>query len=441
MEKSLRKKFLRSVGCLAVAYFVGVAAGQSLAADGENADLAAQVRNLVSKFNSEEKQVREEAEVELLKLGPNILPLLKPYLDDPGTTDAARQFLRNIQRTLQLDRAKAEGEAKTVTLSGDALPLSEILAAFTQQTGNKIVDLRPQFGQAVEDPKLKVSFSKTPFWQALDRVLDDAKLKVYPFSNKDGIGIVAQGEGDTPRLKRATYSGPFRFEATKLIAERDLRNPEQRSLKLAFEVAWEPRLSPVSIRQALDQLQAVDDQGRSLAVDAKGARDVLLSNTATAVNLDAPLVLPPRDAKKIASLKGSVSVVVLGGVEEFSFDKLTQTKDKTLKQGDVSVVFRKTIKNNDLWQVELQVKLSSSAKGIESHTNWIARNEAVLIGPDKKPILPATTESQQEEDNAQGMVYLFDGPKTLEGYTFVLKSPTAARELPIDFELKDLELP
>src|SRR5262249_42098769 len=140
-------------------------------------DLAPRVRKLVRQLDAADLKTRQEAEDALVKLGPNALPLIKPYIANPETTEAARQTLKNVERVLQLAGAKAEAEAKTVTLSKDSMPLSEVLAALTEQTGNKIVDLRPAQGQVIEDPKLKVNFNKTPFWQALDRVLDDAKLK------------------------------------------------------------------------------------------------------------------------------------------------------------------------------------------------------------------------------------------------------------------------
>ena len=50
-------------------------------------------------------------------------------------------------------------------------------------------------GQEVTNPKLTVDFSKTPFWQALDQTLDQAKLTVYPYAGKDELGIMARRAG------------------------------------------------------------------------------------------------------------------------------------------------------------------------------------------------------------------------------------------------------
>ena len=117
------------------------------------------------------------------------------------------------------------------------MPLSKVLAALAEQSGNKIVDYREQFGQPASDPPLKVHFDKTPFWQALDQVLDQANLTVYPFGDEPGLNIVGRGVGQTLRVQNAVYAGPFRFEPIRLEAQRDLR----RSQGLDFAAdAWRP---------------------------------------------------------------------------------------------------------------------------------------------------------------------------------------------------------
>ena len=58
-----------------------------------------------------------------------------------------------------------------------AMRLSKILAEMQKQSGNPIIDARRQLGQPADDPELKVDFDKTPFWRALDEVLDQAGLE------------------------------------------------------------------------------------------------------------------------------------------------------------------------------------------------------------------------------------------------------------------------
>ena len=96
------------------------------------------------------------------------------------------------------------------------MPLAQILAAFQAAVGQHDRRLiAGRFGQPAADPKLTIRFDKTPFWPALDRVLDQAGLTVYPFSEPGAIDVVARGRArnGSPAPATACYSGPFRFEA------------------------------------------------------------------------------------------------------------------------------------------------------------------------------------------------------------------------------------
>ncbi len=96
-----------------------------------------------------------------------------------------QQRLGRIRQRLQQAAANAAAEASTITLHADAMPLGKILAAFAEQSGNAIVDYRRQFGQPATDPKLTIRFDKTPFWPALDRLLDEAQLTLYPYAQPE----------------------------------------------------------------------------------------------------------------------------------------------------------------------------------------------------------------------------------------------------------------
>ena len=186
-------------------------AGQIAASGGE--DLKAEVRRLVRQLDAPQLAQREAAEAELLRRGPAMLDLLPPA--DDRTSAEVQQRLGRIRQKLQLAAADAVTKTSTITLHADAMPLSEILRAFQKQSGNTIdYDLRgEQFGQPSAEPKLNVNFDATPFWPALDKLLDQAGLTLCPQVGQRALGVVAAPEGKpTARSDRASYSGPFRFE-------------------------------------------------------------------------------------------------------------------------------------------------------------------------------------------------------------------------------------
>ncbi len=173
-------------------------AGQPTQAASE--DLKAEVRRLVRQLDSDELAQRNAAEEALVKKGPAALELL------PAATERlsaeARERLARIRQKLQQAAVESSVKPSLITLDGDAMPLSKALAALAEQSGNKIVDYRGQFGQPANDPPLKVHFDKTPFWQALDQVLDQANLTVYPYGDEPGLNIVGRVLGQTLRAKR-----------------------------------------------------------------------------------------------------------------------------------------------------------------------------------------------------------------------------------------------
>ena len=237
-------------------------AGQVAPGTGE--DSPAAVRRLVRQLDAPQLAQREAAEAELLRCGPAVLELL------PTTTDRlpaeVQQRLGRIRQRLQQAAANAATDASTITLHADATPLSKILAAFQEQSGNAIVDYRRQFGQPATDPTLTIRFDKTPFWPAMDRLLDEARLTLYPYAQPGAIGVVAAaGATRVARLGHASYRGPFRFEAVRIVARRDPREADGRSLEVTLEAAWEPRLRIICLLHRMADVQAVDEARQSAA--------------------------------------------------------------------------------------------------------------------------------------------------------------------------------
>ena len=186
-------------GCLLV--------GQAVA-DAPN-EREATVRRLVRQLDAPQLADRDAAEQELIKLGPDALDLLPA---PTGRTSAeVQERLARVRRKFEQMAAQSAGEPSRVTLRGDPMKLSKCLEEISRQTGNRIVDFREQFNQEKTDPDVKVSFDKTPFWKALDDVLGQAKLTVYPFGPERAVHVVGRPETTAPADRGWFDSGPFRF--------------------------------------------------------------------------------------------------------------------------------------------------------------------------------------------------------------------------------------
>ncbi|MHC4402585.1 MAG: hypothetical protein ACYTG0_23225 [Planctomycetota bacterium] len=419
--------------------------GLLIAQAGTTADdeLRLEVRRLVRQLDAPELARRDAAEKGLIELGPAILDLL-PQPGDRVSFEVAQRVER-IRQRLQKALAESAGRASHVTLHG-RMPVSEILAAIERQTGNKIVFHGGRPPRAV-DPEIEVDFDKTPFWQVLDQVLDRAALQLNPFVG-DGAIHVGPRLGAPPavarvsRAGRASYSGPFRFEPVTVHAVRDLRNPANRSLRVTVEVAWEPRLRPVTLTQRMADVEAEDENGTPLAVDVPDAVSELpVFPGATSVGFDVPLELPPRSVGRIARLQGTLGARLPSKAEAFRFTDLESAKKVPERIAGVTVTLEQARKNRNAWEIRLRVQFDDAAGALQSHLNWINENEVYLEDPEGKRIDAGLSSPTGKTDDGMGIAYFFAVEGSLSGYTLVYNTPGMILSPTFEYELKDIELP
>ncbi len=403
--------------------------------------LALDVRKLVRQLDGPRLADRQQAEAGLVKLGPRALELL-PKLGS-RTSAETKQRLARIRRKLQEALAQQAASPSTVTFVGESVPLSEFLAAVEKQTGNKIIDLRKKFGQAQTDPKLSIDLDNVTFWEALDFVLDQAGLTVYPYAMEAAVGIVAKGEKDAQRHARTVYSGPFRIEPVTVIATRELRDRGRQSMQVKLEVSWEPRLSPISLRQRLSDIEAVDENGRSLTVDDGGGGEInsQVDRDETTVEMYLPFALPSRDVKKIATLSGRLDVVLPGKTTTFRFDKLTQAKGVEKRVAGVTVTLEGARRSGEIWEIAVSIRFDEAGEALQSHRDWIFNNEAYLETPDGKKIMDDGFETTHQSKNGVGLTYLFDLENPPTDLTFVYKTPADILSARFDYKIKNIPLP
>ena len=410
--------------------------------DAARKKLEEDVTRLINRYVRGDLQQKQQVIQELLGKGPDILEVLPP-IDDAASADR-KQLLEAVRPKLEKQLAEAAGKATLVSLKGQ-MPLSQALAALEKQSGNKIVDQR---GEEAMDPPIKVNVEKVPFWQALDGVLDISGLTTNLYADKPGVGIAMRPEGEVPQSeRRVAYSGPFRLEVTGVESRRNARVRDRQAMRLGLEVAWEPRLSPISLRLPLSGVKATDDQGNAVAVSGEGVSETSATPGTFGQELTVPLALPSRDVKKIASLKGTLEVLVPGRTSTFQFEKIKRG-DPELKnplasqrQSGVQVVLHRIVQNGDVWQIGIVLRFDKSQGALASHRDWYAANPTYLLDADGKKIDWDGQELYRRTEDDVGMLYNYDLPNGPEGLTLVYKTPSLIMNLPVTFEIKDIELP
>lgn len=415
----------------------GMLLGQAADSDDE---MRLEVRRLVRQLDDVQRTTREAAERRLIELGPPALTLLPT----PGrdTSAEVKVRLERVRKALEAAVAEAAAQPSRCTLHGGHT-LSAALAELQQQTGNRIVDFRQRFGQQTPDPQLTVDFEKAPFWPAFDSLLDQAGLSVYNFSGEIGaLAVVARDENERKRAENGVYQGLFRFEVLRVQAIRDLRNPANHSLRLAIELAWEPRVSPILLQIPLAELRATDESGQPVAVATpRASLEVPVENSLPAAEVQLPLVLPARSVAKIRTLQGLVSALLPGRVETFEFADLPNARNVEQSRAGVSVIVEEVRKNVDVDEVRLTVRFDEAANALESHRNWIYNNEAYFVAPDGQRFEHAGLQAFRQAANEVGVAYLSDREGGLAGCKFIYKTPALLIQVPVAFEVQEIPLP
>jgi hypothetical protein len=410
---------------------------------------AQQISRLVQQLDDDRAAERDAAETKLLELAGSTAAETDRFLELlPEENDqmplAVRDRLTSIRQQVEDRVAKAAVTATTITLSAKEMSMADVFAAIEKQTGNRLVDNRqgdtPEPGAM--SGSVTIELNDEPFWPAVDQILDQLNLSVYTYGGMDALTLVSRPEYEGKRHGGATYSGPFRLEVLEVQGQRNLRQPERKSLKLQMEMAWEPRLRPIALSQSADDLSATTDTGATLAVSQPdAAMDVEVPDGTQAAEIILPFELPPRGSTKLASLKGRLRALIPGRQVKFEFANLASAAGKNQRRGGVQVTLDDVRKNNAIWEIHMRVALDEDNSALESHRGWVFQNKSYLVGNDGEPIDNVGLETTRQSRNEVGVAYLFDLPAGIEGLTWVYQTPAAIVELPVEYEIKDIELP
>ncbi|MBX7168260.1 MAG: hypothetical protein K1X74_18125 [Pirellulales bacterium] len=416
--------------------------GQAASAPPANKVLAEQIARLVIQLDAPTLAAREAAEVELLQLGPAALAHL-PGDDDATLSAEARKRLARVRSGLEQLETERLTQASTVTLDGQPHSLAEVLAQIQTQTGNALIDYRERFGQEVLAKKVTLALDGVPFWQAIDQLLDHTEMSLYAFAGEPALALIERGPTSRQRLGVAHYQGAFRFEPIMVLAERQFREAGSHRLDLRIEVAWEPRLNVIALKQPLANITAVCSDGSSikLGTDAVGELEFATPEGSNAVEFDLNLAPPSRDVAAINSLEGTLFALLAIHEHDFRFEQLATARDVRQRHNEATVTLEQVRKNQDAWEVRMRISFDDPAAALESHRGWIFNNRAVLLAPDGAVVEPSTFETTRRTETEVGVAYLFDLPGGIDRHTFVYHSATAIRSLPTAYRLHDIELP
>ena len=410
-------------------------------ADLKNDGLQKEVARLVKRLNADTQADRAAAKALLLQRGPAILGFLPP--PESVKSEEQGKAILDIRQQLQKQQAEESVATSTITLHAKGVKLSKLLADIQKQSGNTIADLPRQAAEPIPDPEITINLDKKPFWPALDEVLDRGQVSVYPYGQPDALQVVPRGPNDLPRLSRAAMSGPLRIDPVRVTAKRELRSSAPAALQVVLEVAWEPRLHPIALKQRMADVKAFAASGAALALDdTEAEKEAFPRRGTSAVEMEVALAMPPQSIKEIASLSGSLRVMLLGRVETFKFTGLLKGKQEQRIAG-ARVAIDEFRKNGATWEAFVRLKFDDAGDSLESHRSWVLQNEAFLEDEAGKPVPFDSMETTLRTKDEIGVGYVFALPEgqSPEKMAFVYKSPGMVFTKDFKYEVKGIKLP
>ena len=391
-------------------------------------DLAVFVKRAVQVLDSPELSQRQAAERALINKGPVILDLLPSQTAQLSAE--VKKRLRRIRQTLYGKIAKSTTLASNVTLQG-SYSLVEILREFESQTSNQVTF------QHAQTTKVNLDIQETPFLQALDIVLNKTNLVDHPSKspNRNQIFIGPDYSTTPTNRKHVAYAGIFRIAATKLTVTQQSR--------LTFQISWEPRIRPLYLTIDGKSISAIDDQQNKIKCHLSGERTLNVEGTTSSVKIEIPLELPHQEATKLTSVVGTLTAVLPGRHEPFSFslNPKTQAPPTQQRRAGVIVDLQQAVTMEERIGVQVKITYADAGDAFASHRGWLNHNAAYL-SIDGQRVL-GTPHRKTLQQTAQSVTYLFrfDCTAPLSELKFHYHTPALLLHKQIDFEIHDIPLP
>ncbi|MEM8679507.1 MAG: hypothetical protein AAGF97_09165 [Planctomycetota bacterium] len=434
------------VGSLIVACGVLTVGIAQEAAPPEEADAevtVAQIEALVDQLRTGTEDQREAAKARLIDIGAASLPHLPPITDQ--TSESLRLRLLEIRKALEVSPTGdpvTTATASRVTLSGK-MTLSAALEALEQQTGNRVNDLREEYGGSMGNPEIETGFNDVPYLEALDMILDRAGLKHSMFSGEaTALAIVDRDEGEQPFAGRVDYDGAFRVQPLRIEAIRELGNPNNRVLRLDLMIGWEPRHVPMTLYFDPNRIEAIyDDDSPARFRQQIQAFRIPVQEAVAGLELNLPFELPPRNVKQIKRLQGKVEVSMAGQLRPLEFADLAASEGQTLEAGELTVSLERARRDGPIVDTVLVIRFPSPDHPLSTYRGWVYQTPVGLVDAQGTTFEYVGLETMFQRDDAVALSYKFDVSGPLAGLKLTCEVPASVTNQELDFELKEIPLP
>lgn len=367
--------------------------------------------------------------------------------------------LLTIAPLLTCAAGPAATQPATITVHLHDVPAQAALAELSKQAGAPFPLFPPDLLEKSTIGNVTLDLDRQPFWAAMEEL-----------SRKTGLEPVVSPEDPYPRFQLGLGGGSFwaephviagpvvllanEVERTNTVELGKVKHTFDRELTVNVTAFAEPGLRVLFASPDIKVLQAIDEKGKPLTVAPEDPVDAGAQNDAESSVFTWNLAIAlnsPADAtvQKIARLRGRTHLRVQTAEQRVEVDDVMKVRNVTRNVAGAPFIFR-SIKKADIEYI-LQLNLRRD-KVPESQ--WRDLHHSLYTGQlmlyDDKGRLVAgrATENGGEYHNNKidaTLRFVREGgvsdPQAGEPFKLVWLAPTAAKDLPIEFELHDLPIP
>ncbi len=393
------------------------------------------VRKLLRDLNSKNLKERDEAEKSLIAMGPAALGFLPEV--DANTSGEMKVRLQRIRQQMQSQNIETFFEFSKVTLSGK-MKLTEAIKEITKQTENKIT-LGGE--DALEDVEVELNEKDAPFWEVMDKIMQQAKLRVNTFATEEGLSLVPGMAERSSSQPNSFTTGPFRVDVASVQSTLPFNSRLGGQLDLSLMVSWEPRLKPVFVQIPMASLQATTNNEKVLtSASPDAAPEVPLNTGGSSAQIDLQLQRPDRSASKLSKLSGEFTFAVPGEKHKYVFKKFANGASQSEKFGDVEVTWKGHA------ATELCTRCGSWLNSETRKVPWT--RFAVGFCRTKLTCLTQRTKTRERwpadlcgNSECRCIAYLFQINGNPDEFQLIYESPGVITQQTVKYELADIELP
>ncbi|MCA9138136.1 MAG: hypothetical protein KDB00_15300 [Planctomycetales bacterium] len=385
----------------------------------------------VDQLDARKASDRSAAEKALIEAGVDALQYLPE--SRAGFSIEATERLSRVKTALMSLKAKTQSEAIRIRL-GSAKTIGEALEIISRESQIEF--------EHNADESMDFQSSDTPlsFWNAVDLVLDQAKLDINHYgSSRDTLQLVDRSEDRLSRVDSAAYSGVYRIEPMSVSSRRVFNQPTQSGLNVSMEITWQPGLTPIGLTIPVAKLSGELDDGQSIKPQTTEQTIDIAANSELAFSeFYLPLELPVDSPNKIRTLRGTIESLLPGKRHDFELSLTDVGSKKTIDA--MTVKLDRVQLNGELYEIRFIVELEDADRALESHRQWIFQNPAFVRDAEGNRIENLGYELFLQTESSVGLGYLFEVDR-LEGATLVYQSPTSVVRNQVEFVLQDIALP